>query len=416
MNAFNLIALVLTLAAVSSYVNHRFIKLPVSIGLMLIALVCSLLLILANHLGLQIAFAKEIVGGIKFDRTLMQGMLSFLLFAGALNVDVESLLKHKWTITIFTFFGVIASTVIIAVLGWLLFDCVGIRLPFVQCLLFGALISPTDPVAVLALLKELHAPRTLEIKIAGEALFNDGLAIVVFITVAGAASGHSQVDMASVGLLFFQEAIGGVCLGLVLGWVTYFLVKSIDQYQVEILLTLALVTGGYALANALNTSGPLATVTAGILIGNRGRRLAMSETTRQHLNMFWELIDEIMNAVLFMLIGVEVLDLSFENRYWLAIALALPIVLAARWVSVLIPALVLRTGRSTPHLVTIMTWGGLRGGISVALALSLADNPYRNFIVTITYAVVVFSILVQGLTTPMLLRRTLNSYRPQSCP
>lgn len=408
MNAFNLIALVLTLAALFSYINHRFIKLPVSIGLMLIALICSLLLILAHHLGAQIGFAKEIVGGIKFDRTLMQGMLSFLLFAGALNVEVESLLKHKWTVAIFTFFGVVASTAIIGVLGWLLFNWAGTPLPFVDCLLFGALISPTDPVAVLTMLKELRAPKSLEIKIAGEALFNDGLAIVVFVTVAGAASGSGQIDIESVGLLFLREAIGGICLGLVLGWITYYLVKSIDQYRVELLLTLALVAGGYALANALNTSGPLATVTAGILIGNRGRRLAMSEATRQQVSLFWELIDEILNAVLFLLIGMEVLELTFENKYWRAIAVALPIVLAARWISVLIPALALRTRRTTPHLITIMTWGGLRGGISVALALSLWGNAHRNFIVTITYGVVVFSILVQGLTTPMLLRHMLR--------
>lgn len=408
MNAFNLIAIVLTLAALFSYVNYRFIKLPASIGLMLIALVCSLLLILAHRLGMQIEFAKAIVGGVKFDKTLMQGMLSFLLFAGALNVDVESLLRHKWTVAIFTFFGVIVSTAIVAVLSWLLFERVGTPLPFAECLVFGALISPTDPVAVLAMLKELHAPKSLEIKVAGEALFNDGLAIVVFITVAAIASGEGNLGARAVGLLFLRQAVGGVCLGLALGWITYLLLKSIDHYQVEILLTLALVTGGYALADELHTSGPLATVTAGILIGNRGRRLAMSEATREQLNMFWELIDEIMNAVLFMLIGLEVLELNFQNKFWLAIAVALPIVLVARWISVVIPALALRTRRSTPHLIKIMTWGGLRGGISVALALSLAHDANREFIVTITYAVVVFSILVQGLTTPMLLRHTLK--------
>ncbi|HEU6449104.1 MAG TPA: sodium:proton antiporter [Verrucomicrobiae bacterium] len=408
MNTFNLIAIVLTLAALFGYVNHRFIKLPSSIGLMLIALVCSLALILAHRLGLQIQFAEKMIGSISFEKTLMQGMLSFLLFAGALNVDVENLLRLKWTVGIFTFFGVLCSTAIIGVLGWLFFNGVGTPLPFIYCLLFGALISPTDPVAVLSMLKNLNAPKTLEIKIAGESLFNDGLAIVVFLTVAGIASGQGELTAGNVGILFLREAVGGVCLGLALGWITYLLLKSIDHYQVEILLTLALVTGGYALANALGTSGPLATVTAGILIGNRGRRLAMSDRTREQVNMFWELMDEIMNAVLFVLIGLEVLALKFQNNYWRAIAVAVPIILTARFISVSIPATVLRARRATPHLIKIMTWSGLRGGISVALALSLSQEMHRDFIVTITYAIVVFSILVQGLTTPMLLRWTLK--------
>lgn len=408
MNGFDLIAIVLTLAALFGYVNYRFIRLPASIGLMFIALSCSLLLILAQQFGFEIGFAQKIVGGIKFDKTLMQGMLSFLLFAGALNVDMESLLKEKWTIAVFTFFGVLCSAAIVGILCWLFFNRIGTPLPFIYCLLFGALISPTDPVAVLSMLKELRAPKTLEIKIAGESLFNDGVAIVVFLTVAGIASGENTLAAPDIGILFLREAVGGIALGLALGWITYLLLKSIDHYQVEILLTLALVTGGYALADVLQTSGPLATVTAGILIGNRGRRLAMSDITRQQINMFWELLDEILNAVLFMLVGLEVLALKFENSFWPAIAIAVPVVLLARLLSVSIPAMVLRTRHSTPHLITIMTWGGLRGGISVALALSLNNGPHRDFILTITYAIVVFSILVQGLTTPMLLRRLLK--------
>ena len=410
MNVFNLIAIVLTLAALFGYVNHRFIRLPSSIGVMFVALVCSLGLIIAQHFGLQIAFAQKVVGGIKFDKTLMQGMLSFLLFAGALNVDVESLRRQKWSITIFTFSGVICSAVIIAFLGWHLFQWAGTPLPFVYCLVFGALISPTDPVAVLTMLKELHAPKTLEIKIAGEALFNDGLAIVMFLTVAGIAAGQGRLEVQDVGILFLREAGGGILLGLVLGWATYLLLKSIDHYQVEILLTLALVSGGYALADALHTSGPLAIVTAGILIGNRGRRLAMSDLTRKQINLFWELVDDIMNAILFVLIGLEVLELKFQNKFWLAVLAAISIVLVARLISVSIPALILRTWRSNPHLIKIMTWGGLRGGISVALALSLPDEPGRDFIVATTYAVVTFSILVQGLTTPILLRWALKGH------
>ena len=409
MNVFNLIAIVLTLAALFGYINHRFIKLPSSIGVMFVAMVCSLALIVAQHFGLQITFAQKVVAGIKFDKTLMQGMLSFLLFAGALNVDVEGLLKQKWTILIFTFSGVMGSALIVAFLGWCLLQWAGTPLPFIYCLVFGALISPTDPVAVLAMLKELKAPKTMEMKIAGEALFNDGVAIVLFLTVAGIAAGHGRLEVQDVSILFFREAVGGICLGLALGWITYLLLKSIDHYQVEILLTLALVSGGYALADALHTSGPLAIVTAGILIGNRGRRLAMSDLTRQQINLFWELVDDILNAILFVLIGLEVLELKFQNDFWLAILVAISIVLLARFISVSVPALILRTRRSNPHLVKIMTWGGLRGGISVALALSLPNEPGRDFIVAATYAVVTFSILVQGLTTPMLLRWALNN-------
>jgi monovalent cation:H+ antiporter, CPA1 family len=409
MTAFDIMAIVLTLAGLFGYVNHRFIKLPANIGLMLIALVVSLALIFLRHLGINMDFAEKTIHGIDFDKTLMQGMLGFLLFAGALNVNLEDLLMHKWTVALFTVFGVLCSTAIIGGLGYVFFAWAGLPLPLIYCFLFGALISPTDPIAVLSMLKELRAPKTLEIKIAGEALFNDGVGVVVFLALLEVAAGQGQLDLTQVGLLFLKEAVGGICLGLLLGWITFRLLKSIDHYQVEVMLTLGLVTGSFALANALHASGPLATVTAGILIGNHGRRFAMSEKTREQINTFWELIDEILNAVLFVLIGLEVLALKFETNYWAGIAIAVPVVLVARLISVSIPSLALRTRRSTPHLVKIMTWGGLRGGISVALALSLPMGPERNFIVTVTYAIVVFSILIQGLTTPMLLRRLLKN-------
>jgi CPA1 family monovalent cation:H+ antiporter len=305
-------------------------------------------------------------------------------------------------------FGVLCSTAIIGGLGYLLFAWAGTPLPLIYCLLFGALISPTDPIAVLGMLKELHAPKELEIKIAGESLFNDGVGVVIFLALFEIVGGDSKLSLPHVGMLFLKEAVGGIALGWLLGWITYRLLKSIDHYQVEVLLTLGLVTGSYALANALHASGPLATVTAGILIGNQGRDFAMSEKTREQVNMFWELIDEILNAVLFVLIGLEILALKFQVNYWLAIAVAVPMVMLARLISVSIPVLALRMSRSTPHLIKIMTWGVLRGGISVALALSLPMSPERNFVVTITYAIVVFSVLVQGLTTPMLLRRVLK--------
>jgi monovalent cation:H+ antiporter, CPA1 family len=410
MSVFNLIAIVLTLSALFGYLNFRFLKLPASIGVMLISLLFSAALILAHQLGSDVSQeAERLVRSIDFNTTLMQGMLSFLLFAGALNVNLEDLLQHKWSVAIFTVFGVLCSTAIVGLLVYVLFGWIGLAIPLLHCLLFGALISPTDPIAVLSLLKQFGAPKTLEVNIAGEALFNDGVGVVVFIGLYELATGGHELSFGHVGFLFLTEAIGGVALGLVLGWVTYRLLKSIDHYQVEVLLTLALVTGGYSLANALHASGPLAIVTAGIFIGNHGRMFAMSAKTREQLDTFWELIDEILNAVLFVLIGLEVLIITIKPNYWSAAALAIPVVLLARFVSVWIPAWIMRPRfHSTSGLVRIMTWGGLRGGISVALALSLPAGPGRELTIMITYAVVVFSIFVQGLTVPTLVRRVLK--------
>jgi CPA1 family monovalent cation:H+ antiporter len=286
------------------------------------------------------------------------------------------------------------------------FQWVGVPLPLIFCLLFGAIISPTDPIAVLGLLKQAKAPRSLETKIAGESLFNDGIGVVIFLVIFEIATGEHGFEAGHVMGLLLQETLGGIALGLVLGGITYRLLKSINSYQVEVLLTLALVTGGYALAMALHMSGPLAIVTAGLLIGNQGRHLAMSDVTRQHLDTFWELVDEILNAVLFVLIGLEILILTLSGRYLLAGLIAIPVVLLGRFISVSLPVLAFRARRDfSPHVIKILTWGGLRGGISVALALSLPAGPERDVLLTVTYAVVVFSILVQGLTLPPLLRR-----------
>ncbi|MFQ5681860.1 MAG: cation:proton antiporter [Candidatus Binatia bacterium] len=407
MSVYETIALLLTLAALFSYLNHRFIKLPTTIGLMLIALVFSLGLIVSKHLGVVLGTkAEAIIGQIDFNKTLMQGMLSFLLFAGALHVNLDHLMQEKWTILSFATFGVICSTLVIAVLMDLVLSWIGLSLPFLYCLIFGALISPTDPIAVLGLLKKAKAPKTLETKIAGESLFNDGVGVVVFLVIYEMLAGGRGLDFSHVGVLLLQEALGGLVLGLLLGWIIYQMIKSIDNYQVEILLTLALVTGGYALAAGLHTSGPLAIVAAGLLIGNQGRRFGMSDRTREHLDTFWELVDEILNAVLFVLIGMEILVLTLNVKYVLGGLLAVPVVLSARFISVVIPVSILRIKREfSPHAVKIFTWGGLRGGISVALALSLPTGPERNLLLTVTYAVVIFSILVQGLTIPLLLPR-----------
>jgi CPA1 family monovalent cation:H+ antiporter len=400
MTVFQLLALLLTVTALFSYVNFRFLRLPTTIGVMLIALLSSLALIALDLLGLSLqANVAAILKSINFDQTMMQGMLSFLLFAGALHINLNDLAEQKVVISILAVGGVAVSTAIIGIASYFLLSSMGLRLELPYCLLFGALISPTDPIAVLAMLKATKVPKSLEITIAGESLFNDGVGVVAFILLSEIAFAGREVTGGYIAILFLQEAIGGAAFGLLLGWITYLLLKSVDNYQVEVLLTLALVTGGYALAQAIHTSGPIAIVVAGILIGNHGRSFAMSERTREHLDTFWELIDEILNAVLFVLIGLEVLMLSLTGRMILAGLLAVPALLFARWLSVGIPIVLMRRWRPiTSGTVRILTWGGLRGGISVAMALSLPPGPARETVIAITYILVVFSILVQGLT------------------
>lgn len=413
MNLFELATLLIVLAALFSYINHRFIKLPTTIGLMIISLVMSLVLIALGRAGIDIErYAHDLFAKIDFNETLMQGMLSFLLFAGALHVNLNDLLKQKWIIGTLATVGVVLSASIVGTLIWLLSDLLHLELPFIYCLLFGAVIAPTDPIAVLAILKEAKVPRTLEAKISGESLFNDGVAVVLFVILLRLVIGGDEIDASHVVGLFLLEAGGGAMFGLGLGWFGYLLIKGIDNYQVEVLITLALVMGGYALANALHLSGPIAIVIAGLFIGNRGRRLAMSTKTRERLDTFWELVDDILNAVLFVLIGLEVLLISFTERHLMAGLIAIPIVLAARFFSVGLPIGLMRRRRKfSPFVVTILTWGGLRGGISVALALSLPGGPEREEIVAMTYVVVVFSIIVQGLTVGKLIELTREKTR-----
>lgn len=408
MTLFDVIAMLLTLAALFSYFNYRFIKLPTTIGVMLIALLLSLLLIVLGRFGISIdRQAMRILSAIDFNQTLLHGMLSFLLFAGALHVNLGDLASQKLVIGLLATIGLLISTAIIGVVSWWLFARLGLNIPFIYGLLFGALISPTDPIAVLGILKKAGVTKSLETKITGESLFNDGVAVVVFLVLLGMTQGGQEVGAGDVVKLFFQEAVGGAVLGLLLGWITYRLLSRVDHYQVEILLSLALVTGGYALADALHLSGPIAIVVAGLLIGNQGRALAMSKKTVQHLDTFWELVDEILNAVLFLLIGLELLVLSFTGQYLLIGLLIIPLVLVARFVSVALPVTVLRKVRSfSPHVVKMLTWGGLRGGISVALALSLPTGESRELLLAVTYVVVIFSIAVQGLTIGKLVKRS----------
>ena len=406
MTLFETIAVLISLAALFSFINERFVRLPTAISLMLIALLMSFGLMLLDHWGWGIAAqARMLLDHIDFNKTLLHGMLGFLLFAGALHVNLNDLASQKWVITLLATVGVLISTALIGFVSWWLLGQLSIELPLVYCLLFGALISPTDPIAVLGILKTTGIAQSLETKITGESLFNDGVGVVVFLLLYGIAVEGETASVVSVTLLVLQEAIGGLLFGLLLGGLAYLMLKSVDNYNVEILVTLALVTGGYALAERVHVSAPIAIVVTGLLTGNQGRMLAMSERTREHLDTFWELVDEVLNAVLFVLIGLEILVLSFSMHYLVAAIFLIPIVLLARYISVSIPVNLLRFRREfSPNVVKIMTWGGLRGGISVALALSIPAGSERDMILMATYVVVIFSIMVQGLSMARLVR------------
>lgn len=414
MGIIEISAALITVAAIFSYINYKFIKLPTTIALMIFSLSLSLLIILLNFAFPGISENVEtVVAGIDFNLTLMHGMLAFLLFAGALHVNFGDLAERKLEVGIYSTVGVVGSTFIVAGLLYLIALALVLPLTFMHCLLFGALISPTDPIAVLGILRRVGAPRRLEIQLTGESLFNDGIGVVVFLTLAGIVyphSGHGEPGVFDVLRFFAIEAVGGIVFGFIIGWIAYRLLKSVDDYKVEILITLALVIGGYTLANGIHTSGPLAIVVAGLLIGNHGRKYAMSDKTIEHLDSFWELIDEILNALLFVLIGLEVLIVTLTGKFILAGLIAIPICLFARFVSIGTPVSFLRLRRDyTRNVVRILTWGGLRGGIPVALALSLPPSPERDVILTITYAVVTFSIIVQGLTIKGLIRRSISA-------
>ncbi len=410
MDLLHLGSLLITLTALFSYINHRWMRLPTTIGVMLIALVFSLLLIVSGWAGLWSVdeMAERILAQVDFNTTLLHGMLSFLLFAGALHLNLTDLAQQKWVIGTLATVGVVISTLLVGSLSWLCLKAFGLEVSFIYCLLFGSLISPTDPIAVLAILKSAGIAKSLETKIAGESLFNDGVGVVIFLVLFGIATNPAEVTIGGVALLFMQEVIGGLGYGLLLGYGGYRLLKTVDNYQVEVLLTLALVMGGYTSAMAMHLSGPIAIVVAGLFIGNQGRTLAMSDTTRQHLDTFWELVDEILNAVLFVLIGLEILVLNFSPKFIVAGLIAIAVVLLSRLISVGVPVTVLRLKYDfSPRVIQILVWGGIRGGISVALALSLPPSPVRDLIVTVTYIIVVFSIVVQGLTIGRLVKQPL---------
>ena len=409
-NIFDLIAILITLSAFLMYINFKYLKMPMTIGLMFLSIVLSFFIMIAGWFDSSVVITFEnIFNQIDFNQTLMGGMLSFLLFAGALPVDINDLNKQKDIISILATIGVVFTTFLVGIISFYLFTFLGFNIDFIYCLLFGALIAPTDPISVLAILKNAKAPKELETKIAGESLFNDGVGVVVFTVILDQLTSQTSFDMKNVLLIFIEEAIGGILFGFFIGWLFYKLLKTVDDYILEIMLTLSLVTGGYALASHLHLSGPLAMVVAGLLIGNHGKNFAMSDVTHRQLFSFWELIDEFLNACLFVLMGVAVLVISFNIKYIIAGFLCIPLVLMVRFISIAIPVKFIFTKkRFSKNIVNIMTWGGLRGGISIALALSLINTvPDNNaqFIITITYIVVVFSILVQGLTIDRLIKK-----------
>jgi CPA1 family monovalent cation:H+ antiporter len=408
MNTQEIITFTIVLAAVFAYINHRLLKWPPVIGISALSLVSSIILLTIGYshfiLSKKVAL---LAASVDFQDLLMNFMLSFLLFAGAIHIDASSLKKERWPVITLATAATILSTFLIGTMTWYIFHLFHQDIPFIHCLLFGALISPTDPIAVLSILRKAGIPSSLELKISGESLFNDGVAVVIFISILQLARpGTSEISAFSVGMIFCQEAIGGIIFGVLLGYIGFLALRSIDDYKVEVMITLAIVMGGYYLAGHLHISGPLAMVTAGIITGNKITREAISDTTRDYLHKFWELIDEILNAVLFLFIGLEMLIIRIDTTILLIGAISILTCLFARWLSVSLSIyLSPRKLSFEKNAIPILTWGGLRGGISIAMALSLDNNMHRSEFLSITYIIVIFSILVQGLTIGRIARR-----------
>ena len=409
-------AAVLVLTALLAWFNQRWLKLPTTIGVMATSLVLSLALVALDAAGVAVGLhAREeaLVRSIDFSQLLMQGMLSLLLFAGALHVDLKALRDYRWQVGVLAFAGTALSTILVGLALWAALGVLHVSVPPVACLLFGALISPTDPIAVIGMLKSAGAPRNLEVVIAGESLFNDGVGVVLFVLLAETALEGAAPGVAHGAALLAQEAGGGLLFGWALGGVLCRLLRGVDAHVVAVLLTLAAVVGGYALANDLHVSGPLAMVVVGLMVGHAGREGRVPTDTQHHLAVFWELVDDVLNAVLFVLVGMEVITIRFPFGVGVAVAAgvaAIAIALAARWLTVGLPvALARRASRLPAGAGGLLTWGGLRGGLSIALALSLPAAPWRETLVALTYAVVAFSILVQGLTFGRLVRATVRS-------
>lgn len=413
MNLFVIIALLVIVSAFYSYLNARFIKLPVTIGIMTIATVVSIGIIVLDNVNP--AFQKYLTvlaKNIDFSEAVLNIMLGFLLFAGSFNLDTNKLKREMRPVLLLSTIGVILSTAAFGVLsycGMRLFD---IKVPLMYCFLFGAVVSPTDPVAVSAIIKNSKLPNHLETIITGESLFNDGIGVVLFITILEFIhSNTDRIDIAQTAVLFCREVFGGIALGVVCGYFVYRLMKSITDFQTIVLLSLALVMGLSVLATYWHLSVPLAVVSAGIVSGIRSINISNKETSHQSLERFWKLIDEILNTILFVMIGLQIVELPFLNNYWITGSVSIVLILVARWVSISIPLTFLRRSLSLKYKdVNILTWAGLRGGISIALALSLPHNKYRYIILAGSYFIVIFSVIVQGLSLNRLIRR---SYEPK---
>ncbi|ALF59242.1 cation:proton antiporter [Psychrobacter urativorans] len=417
MTVLDISAIFLSITALLTYINHRFIGLPTTIGVMVISILLSIGAIFLGFLGFDqlIDYEVSLLNQLDFTEVLLDGMLSMLLFAGALHVNIGDLKRYKLPIGILAFFGTVLSAVLIATAIYFMLPLFGFDISYIWCLLFGALISPTDPIAVMGILASAGAPKSIETVIAGESLFNDGVGVVIFVLLLGILSSGDIPTANDVVHTLAVEAGGGIVFGLGLGTILYYMLKSIDSYQEEVLLTLAGVIGGYALASHWHLSGPLAMVMMGIMVGNRGRELAMSDKTRHYIDLFWELIDEILNAILFVLIGLEVVMIAYSGNLFMAAGLTIIIALLARLIVV---GMTTRTFRHQLNLPIgawkVLTWGGLRGGISVALVLQLPSGTERDILLALTYAVVVFSILVQGLSIGKVAKTICPTEKPEN--
>lgn len=409
MDAYFIATILIFLSAIFGYINVRFLKMPNTIGLMIITIIFTVIVLLISVVDSTLLdLEKSIIASIDFKTVLLDEMLSFLLFAGALHTNFEQLKIQRWPILLFSTLGVLTSTFLVGIAMFFMLQVLNFDIDFIYCLLFGALISPTDPIAVLGILKKAAVPKKLETKIVGESLFNDGVGVVVFLTIFQMANlGVENTSVTDILQLFCQEVLGGIALGGLLGWVSYKLMRSIDDYDIEVIITLAAVMGGTVIAHKLHLSAPLAMVTAGLIVGNDTVRTAsMSEVTEKYVDKFWELIDILLNAILFVLIGMEMLLLVFEGKYIIAGLIAIPVVLACRYISLFLPINLFKKKLDfVPKTNLIMTWGGLRGGISIALALGLTSEMHRDLFLVITYIVVVFSIIVQGLTVGKLVKK-----------
>ncbi len=404
-------AIILGFTAIAALLNYHYLRLPHTIGLVVIAMGASLAVVAVDLLLPWIRIGHSVTTAMRqldFADLLLNGMLSFLLFAGGLHVDLSVMKTRRWTIATLALIGTLTSTFLIGTVLWVIFDYLQLDMPYIWFLVFAALISPTDPVAVLGIFKSVKVPRSLQATLAGESLFNDGVGVVVFTVLLAIAVGGEQAPLGALDIaeLFVLEAVGGIALGFGAGFAAYLALRGVDDATLEVLVTVALVVVTYAVAIKLHLSGPLAMVVAGMFIGNRGVMFAMSETTRDYLMKFWELLDELLNSVLFVLIGLEVLIVSFTPTLIKEALIAIPVVLIARAIAVAVPLRLLRPRQLfPPGTVPVLVWGGLRGGIAVALALSIPDNEYRVGILTMTYCVVVFSIIVQGLTVEKFVAR-----------